>query len=57
VPAALRHITSSGEPLTWALAEHIIHRLPDAQLLNVYGSSEVGLLAAVDSSGQVNPEM
>lgn len=40
--AALRHITSSGEPLTWDLAEQILHRLPGAQLLNVYGSSEVG---------------
>jgi acyl-CoA synthetase (AMP-forming)/AMP-acid ligase II len=40
--AALRHVTSSGEPVTWDLAEGILRRLPGAQLLNVYGSSEVG---------------
>ena len=47
VPAALRHITSSGEPLTWDLAEGILRRLPGTQLLNVYGSSEVGADATV----------
>lgn len=38
----LRHVTSSGEPLEWGLAQGLWDALPGVQLLNVYGSSEVG---------------
>lgn len=51
MPAALRHITSSGEPLAWDLAELILRHLPRAQLLNVYGSSEVSADATACDAG------
>ena len=39
----LRHIVSSGEPLSWRLAEQLQRAVPQAQLLNLYGTAEVRL--------------
>lgn len=38
---ALRHLTSSGEPLSPALAAAALKALPAARLFNIYGSTEV----------------
>ena len=38
----LRYIISSGEPLTGVLAARVRQCLPQAQLVNLYGSTEVG---------------
>eukprot|EP00898_Chlorokybus_atmophyticus_P001246 jgi/Chlat1/2121/Chrsp17S02841 len=37
----LRFIASSGEPLTWGLAQAVQDVLPGATLVNIYGSTEV----------------
>lgn len=39
---SLRQVISSGESLTWQLAEQLQSALPRARLLNIYGCCEIG---------------